>query len=224
MGKLRKIAKKIGKGIKKIGSKIASGIRKITRSKAFKIIAAIAIAYIAGPAAIQGWQTSAAAGGGFFANTAAAVRAGGSALAQAAGFGGAEAAVTPETLVPTPPPTPTVTVSSVPLDATATTAGAKKTSWSTVTDGFNALADKTPGWVKTAGTSAAATVGAGLIMQKLQGEPDKVGSMMGQAAQEGGPLSELYQGYQMAYDTNPLKQMYMGMNYGYDSTGYKTLG
>lgn len=219
MGKLRKIAKKIGKGIKKIGSKIASGIRKITRSKAFKIIAAIAIAYIAGPAAIQGWQTSAAAGGGFFANTAAAVRAGGSALAQAAGFGGAEAAVTPETLVPTPPPT----TPPVPVEAAAATE-AKKTAWSTVTDGFNALADRTPGWVKTAGTSAAATVGAGLIMQKLQGEPDKVGSMMGQAAQEGGPLSELYQGYQMAYDTNPLKQMYMGMNYGYDSTGYKTLG
>ncbi len=217
MGKLRKIAKKIGKGIKKIGSKIASGIRKITRSKAFKIIAAIAIAYIAGPAAIQGWQTSAAAGGGFFANTGAAVRAGGSALAQAAGFGGAEAAVTPETLVPTPPPT----TPPVPVEAAAT-AEAKKTAWSKVTDSFNTLAEKTPGWIKTASTSAAATVGAGLIMQKVQGEPDKVGSMMGQAAQEGGPLGELYQGYQMAYDTNPLKQMYMGMNYGYDSTGYKT--
>ena len=41
MGWLRKKAKQIGKGIKKIGSKIAGAVRKVTRTKAFKIIAAI---------------------------------------------------------------------------------------------------------------------------------------------------------------------------------------
>jgi hypothetical protein len=64
MGWLRKKAKQIGKGIKKIGSKIAGGIRKITRSKAFKIIAAIALATIVGPAA---WATWGAGGTGTFA-------------------------------------------------------------------------------------------------------------------------------------------------------------
>ena len=43
MGWLRKKAKQIGKGIKKIGSKIAGAVRKVTRSKAFKIVAAIAL-------------------------------------------------------------------------------------------------------------------------------------------------------------------------------------
>ena len=51
MGWLRKKAKQIGKGIKKIGSKIAGAVRKVTRSKAFKVIAAIALATIVGPAA-----------------------------------------------------------------------------------------------------------------------------------------------------------------------------
>jgi hypothetical protein len=64
MGWLRKKAKQIGKGIKKLGSKIAGGIRKVTRSKAFKIIAAIALATIVGPAA---WQTWGIGGTGTFA-------------------------------------------------------------------------------------------------------------------------------------------------------------
>jgi hypothetical protein len=55
MGWLRKKAKQIGKGIKKIGSKIAGAVRKVTRTKAFKIIAAIALATIVGPAAWQTW-------------------------------------------------------------------------------------------------------------------------------------------------------------------------
>ena len=63
MGWLRKTVKKIGKGIKKIGSKIAGAVRKVTRSKAFKIIAAIALATIVGPAA---WQTWGVGGSGTF--------------------------------------------------------------------------------------------------------------------------------------------------------------
>jgi len=63
MGWLRKKAKQIGKGIKKIGSKIAGAIRKVTRTKAFKIIAAIALATIVGPAA---WSTWGAGGSGTF--------------------------------------------------------------------------------------------------------------------------------------------------------------
>ena len=55
MGWLRKKAKQIGKGIKKIGSKIAGAVRKVTRSKAFKVIAAIALATIVGPAAWSTW-------------------------------------------------------------------------------------------------------------------------------------------------------------------------
>ena len=64
MGWLRKKAKQIGKGIKKIGSKIAGAVRKVTRTKAFKIIAAIALATIVGPAA---WQTWGIGGTGTFA-------------------------------------------------------------------------------------------------------------------------------------------------------------
>jgi len=63
MGWLRKKAKQIGKGIKKIGSKIAGAVRKVTRSKAFKVIAAIALATIVGPAA---WATWGAGGSGTF--------------------------------------------------------------------------------------------------------------------------------------------------------------
>jgi len=63
MGWVRKKLKQVGKGIKKIGSKIASGLRKITRSKAFKVIAAIALATIVGPAA---WSTWGAGGSGTF--------------------------------------------------------------------------------------------------------------------------------------------------------------
>lgn len=63
MGWLRKKAKQIGKGIKKIGSKIAGAVRKVTRTKAFKVIAAIALATIVGPAA---WQTWGAGGSGTF--------------------------------------------------------------------------------------------------------------------------------------------------------------
>jgi hypothetical protein len=63
MGWLRKKAKQIGKGIKKIGSKIAGAVRKVTRSKAFKIVAAIALATIVGPAA---WATWGAGGSGTF--------------------------------------------------------------------------------------------------------------------------------------------------------------
>jgi len=63
MGWLRKKAKQIGKGIKKIGSKIAGAVRKVTRTKAFKIIAAIALATIVGPAA---WSTWGAGGSGTF--------------------------------------------------------------------------------------------------------------------------------------------------------------
>ena len=63
MGWLRKTAKKIGKGIKKIGSKIAGAVRKVTRTKAFKVIAAIALATIVGPAA---WSTWGAGGSGTF--------------------------------------------------------------------------------------------------------------------------------------------------------------
>ena len=63
MGWLRKKAKQIGKGIKKIGSKIAGAVRKVTRSKAFKVVAAIALATIVGPAA---WSTWGAGGSGTF--------------------------------------------------------------------------------------------------------------------------------------------------------------
>jgi len=63
MGWLRKKAKQIGKGIKKIGSKIAGAVRKVTRSKAFKVVAAIALATIVGPAA---WATWGAGGSGTF--------------------------------------------------------------------------------------------------------------------------------------------------------------
>jgi hypothetical protein len=63
MGWLRKKAKQIGKGIKKIGSKIAGAVRKVTRTKAFKVIAAIALATIVGPAA---WATWGAGGTGTF--------------------------------------------------------------------------------------------------------------------------------------------------------------
>jgi len=63
MGWLRKKAKQIGKGIKKIGSKIAGAVRKVTRSKAFKVIAAIALATVVGPAA---WATWGAGGSGTF--------------------------------------------------------------------------------------------------------------------------------------------------------------
>jgi hypothetical protein len=64
MGWLRKKAKQIGKGIKKIGSKINRLQKKIRKSKAFKIIAAIALATIVGPAA---WATWGAGGTGTFA-------------------------------------------------------------------------------------------------------------------------------------------------------------
>ena len=63
MGWVRKKLKQVGKGIKKIGSKIAGAVRKVTRTKAFKVIAAIALATIVGPAA---WQTWGAGGSGTF--------------------------------------------------------------------------------------------------------------------------------------------------------------
>ena len=157
MGWLRKKAKQIGKGIKKIGSKIAGAVRKVTRSKAFKIIAAIALATIVGPAA---WQTWGIGGTGTFAaNVSAqafAVTGGTIGTAAATSTVAAPAAVIPAaTVVPTA--TATTTTASSTLAGSAGAGGGFSAGSGTLATGGGGAGTIGTGTALTGGTTATAT-------------------------------------------------------------------
>lgn len=159
MGWLRKKAKQIGKGIKKIGSKIAGAVRKVTRSKAFKIIAAIALATIVGPAA---WATWGAGGAGTFAaNLSAQTFAvtGGVFGTAAATTAAAPAAVVGSTAAGTAAQQLAVTVPSA-LGIPATTTAASNAAIAAGTDALSISLATTPATIAQAAnvaTTAAAT-------------------------------------------------------------------
>ena len=156
MGWLRKKAKQIGKGIKKIGSKIAGAVRKVTRTKAFKVIAAIALATIVGPAA---WSTWGAGGSGtFMANLSAqtaAVTGGafGSTLAQQQAA--ASAANVSTQLAATVPTAFSSGTAAVPVSSFASGTGAAGTQ--TAASAFSAGTSAVPVSSFASGTAAAGT-------------------------------------------------------------------
>jgi len=248
MGWLRKKAKQIGKGIKKIGSKIAGAVRKVTRTKAFKIIAAIALATIIGPAA---WQTWGIGGTGTFAANVSA-----QAFAVTGGTIGTAAATTvaaPAAVIPAVVPTATATTSSAIAGTagagggfsagsgtlvtggggagtigtgTALTGGsvattATPTLLSRIGTGINTFATNHP-IVSTAAVGTAFSVAGGVLMNKFADDPEIGGRQIGETAQERSALAELYSGYQAKYQGNAAQQMALGMNFGYDSVGYQT--
>jgi hypothetical protein len=238
MGWLRKKAKQIGKGIKKIGSKIAGAVRKVTRSKAFKVIAAIALATVVGPAA---WATWGAGGSGtFLANLSAqtaAVTGGafGSTLAQQqAAAGTVQATVAPGTFASTLPSTasagtstamsavtPTATAFETTLAAAPAGTPATANVFTTVGQGIEKFATKHP-FISGVAGSVAGGVAVGAIQAKLAGDPETQGVQVGESAQERSALAELYSGYQAKYGSNAVKEYMLGMNFGYDSVGYQT--
>jgi hypothetical protein len=241
MGWLRKKAKQIGKGIKKIGSKIAGAVRKVTRTKAFKIIAAIALATIVGPAA---WQTWGAGGSGtFMANLSAqtaAVTGGafGSTIAQqqaaSAATGTVQATVAPNAFASSLPSTasagtstamsaitPTATAFETTLAAAPAGGATTANVFTTVGKGIQDFATKHPIITSTA-ANVAGSVALGAIQSKLAGDPELQGVQVGESAQERSALAELYSGYQAQYGNNASKEYMLGMNFGYDSVGYQT--
>ena len=241
MGWLRKKAKQIGKGIKKIGSKIAGAVRKVTRSKAFKIVAAIALATIVGPAA---WQTWGAGGSGtFMANLSAqtaAVTGGafGSTLAQqqaaSAATGTVQATVAPNAFASSLPSTasagtstamsavtPTATAFETTLAAAPAGGATTANVFTTVGSGIQDFATKNP-FISNVAGSVAGGVAVGAIQAKLAGDPEPQGVQVGESAQERSQLAELYSGYQAKYGSNAVKEYMLGMNFGYDSVGYQT--
>ena len=238
MGWLRKKAKQIGKGIKKIGSKIAGAVRKVTRSKAFKVIAAIALATIVGPAA---WSTWGAGGSGtFMANLSAqtaAVTGGafGSTLAQQQAAATASATtVAPGTFAATLPSTasagtsttmsaitPTTTAFETTLAAAPAAPAATPNIFARVGTGIEKFAVKNP-FISGVAGSVVGGVALGAINAKLAGDPEPQGVQVGESAQERSQLAELYSGYQAKYGSNAVKEYMLGMNFGYDSVGYQT--
>jgi hypothetical protein len=240
MGWLRKKAKQIGKGIKKIGSKIAGGIRKITRSKAFKIIAAIALATIVGPAA---WATWGAGGTGTFAANLSAqtFAVTGGAFGTAAATSAAPAAVAGSTVAATPSAfasslpstaaagtstamsaiTPTATAFQTTLAAAPASTAAAPSIWSTVGNGISNFATKHPIITGTAASVAGGVV-SGAINRALTPDQEVPGRMVGESAQERSQLAALQAGYQAQYGRNASQEMMLGMNFGYDSVGYQT--
>jgi len=241
MGWLRKKAKQIGKGIKKIGSKIAGAVRKVTRTKAFKIIAAVALATIVGPAA---WSTWGAGGSGtFMANLSAqtaAVTGGafGSTVAQqqaaSAATGTVQATVAPNAFASSLPSTasagtstamsavtPTATAFETTLAAAPAGGATTANVFTRVGQGIQNFATKNP-FVSSVAGSVAGSVALGAIQSKLAGDPELQGVQVGESAQERSALAELYSGYQAQYGNNASKEYMLGMNFGYDSVGYQT--
>lgn len=241
MGWLRKKAKQIGKGIKKIGSKIAGGIRKVTRSKAFKIIAAIALATIVGPAAWATWgvggagtfaanlsaQTFAVTGGAF--GTAAATTA-----AAPAAVVGSTVAATPSAFASSLPSTaaagtstamsaitPTATAFQTTLAAAPASTAAAPSIWSKI---GTKMSDFATNHTIIAGTAASVAGGvlSGVINRALTPDEEALGRMIGESAQERSQLAALQAGYQAQYGRNAVQEMMLGMNFGYDSVGYQT--
>ena len=141
MGWVRKKLKQVGKGIKKIGSKIAGAVRKVTRTKAFKVIAAIALATIVGPAA---WSTWGAGGSGtFMANLSAqtaAVTGGAFGTAAATSTTAAPAAVAGSTVAGTATQQLAITVpNALGIPATTTAATGTAASNAAIAAGTDAL-------------------------------------------------------------------------------------
>tara|TARA_R110000803_G_scaffold157918_2_gene222196 strand:+ start:982 stop:1749 length:768 start_codon:yes stop_codon:yes gene_type:complete len=163
MGWLRKKAKQIGKAIKKIGSKINRFQKKIRKSKAFKIIAAIALATIIGPAAWATWGVGGA--GTFAANVSAQTFAvTGGAFGTAAAASAAPAAIVPAAVVPTATATATSTASST-LAGSAGAGGGFSAGSGTLATGAGGAGTIGTGTALTGGSAATTAATPNLLAQ-----------------------------------------------------------